>query len=177
MEERYGIRVYKEYFRFNAAHFLLFDDGEREPLHGHNYQVRVAAEGAMGGGDVVMDFIPFKPLVKELCDQLHHRMLLPREHPDLAVHEDAERVEARHRDGSWFCWPRGDVLVLPLRNTSTELLARYLGHRLLATLPTRLPEARIQDLEVQVEESRGQSGFCRLEADASDLLRGGSTTG
>ncbi len=41
MRETYAIRVYKQYFNFGSAHFLIFADGSREELHGHNYQVQV----------------------------------------------------------------------------------------------------------------------------------------
>ena len=89
MKETYAIRVYKEYFNFASSHFLIFADGTREPLHGHNYQVQVLVEGEIIKGDLVIDFIPFKPLVKKLCDDLDHRMLLPRTNPHLAIESTA----------------------------------------------------------------------------------------
>ena len=164
MRETYAIRVYKQYFNFGSAHFLIFADGSREELHGHNYQVQVRVEGALVAGDLVIDFIPFKPLVKSLCDALDHVTLLPRDNPYLDVTEHDERVEARHSDGSYFCFPRRDVRVLPLPNTSTEMLARHLARGILDALPTEIPTARIHALEVQVEECGGQSGIYRVDA-------------
>lgn len=163
MDERFAIRVYKQYFNFGSAHFLIFADGTRETLHGHNYQVQVKVEGAVVEGDIVVDFIPFKPLVKRLCDGLDHVTLLPRDNPHLEVIERGEQIEARHRDGSVFSFPKRDVLVLPLPNTSTEMLARHLAHGIRESLPRVCPEARISAIEVQVEESGGQSGICRVE--------------
>ena len=87
MRESYAIRVYKQYFNFGSAHFLIFADGTREELHGHNYQVQVKLEGAVIEGDLVVDFIPFKPVVKALCDELDHvHVAQP------AWREDATRV-------------------------------------------------------------------------------------
>ena len=43
--ERYGIYVDKQYFNFNAAHFLIFADGTREELHGHNSTSKSASRG------------------------------------------------------------------------------------------------------------------------------------
>lgn len=163
MRESWAIRVYKQYFNFGSAHFLIFADGSREELHGHNYQVQVRVEGEVVEGDLVIDFIPFKPLIKSLCDELDHVTLLPRDNPHLRVEVFEDRVEARHDDGSWFCFPRRDVRVLPIPNTSTEMLSRHLARRILAALPERIPSARISAIEVQVEESVGQSGICRLE--------------
>lgn len=156
--ESYAIRVYKQYFNFGSAHFLIFGDGSREELHGHNYKVEVEVEGDTIAGDVVLDFILFKPLVKSLCDALDHRTLLPRHNPRLQVTEQEDRVEARFHDGSYFCFPRRDVLVLDLPNTSTEMLATYLARRIVAALPASIPDARVRRLSVSVEESPGQAG-------------------
>jgi len=161
-QETFSVRVYKQYFNFGSAHFLIFGDGTREELHGHNYKVEVEVEGETIAGDLVLDFIQFKPIVREICDSLDHRMLLPLQNPNLEVKTLADRVEARYRDGSFFCFPRKDVHLLDLPNTSTEMLARYIAGRILAELPTRIPDARLQALEVSVEESPGQSGVYKI---------------
>lgn len=163
MAESFAIRVYKEYFNFGAAHFLLFADGSREPLHGHNYHVTVHVTGQLGPGEVVIDFIALKPVVKRLCDELDHIVLLPGQSRHLDVCELTDRVEARHSDGSFFSLPRGDVRVLPLSNTSTEMLARLLAQAIIEELPRVAPDAEISSLEVQVEESRGQAGSYRID--------------
>jgi len=163
LRESFSVRLYKQYFNFGAAHFLIFGDGTREELHGHNYAARVQLFGETIAGDLVLDFIKVKPLIKELCDSLDHRTLLPRHNPHLEVVEGDEKVEARHRDGSYFCFPRRDVTVLDLPNTSTEMLARYLARTLIAALPERLPDGRVHAVEVEVEESPGQAGVCRIE--------------
>ncbi len=168
MRESYAIRVYKQYFNFGSAHFLIFGDGTRERLHGHNYQARVKVEGDLQAGDLVIDFIPFKPLVKSLCDALDHCTPLPRFNPHLEVIEHADHVEVNHRDGSRFVFPTEDVLVLPITNTSTEMLARYLANGILEELPSRVPDAKIHAVEVEVEESGGQCGICRLDLEAED---------
>ena len=76
MPRRFSIEVKKDYFNFASAHFLIFANGRREPLHGHNYQVSVAMEGELDRAGVVLDFITFKPLVKQVCDALDHRTLI-----------------------------------------------------------------------------------------------------
>jgi len=160
--ETYAVRVYKQYFNFGSAHFLIFGDGSREELHGHNYKVEVEVEGEPIAGDLVLDFIVFKPIVKSICDGLDHRTLLPRSNPNLELVEHADRVEARHRDGSYFCFPRRDVLVLDLPNTSTEMLATFIANKILDELPSRIPDARLRSLAVSVEESPGQAGIFKV---------------
>lgn len=161
-DETFSVRVYKQYFNFGSAHFLIFGDGSREELHGHNYKVEVEVEGETIAGDLVLDFIQFKPIVREICDSLDHRMLMPLQNPNLKVEVFDNRVEATYRDGSFFAFPRKDVHLLDLPNTSTEMLARYITQRILEALPDRIPEARIKAMEVSVEESPGQAGVYRV---------------
>lgn len=164
MQESFAIRVYKEYFNFASSHFLIFADGTREPLHGHNYQVQVRLEGDLVGGNLVVDFIPFKPMVKRVCDGLDHMMLLPDSNEHLRIETDETNVEVWHRDGAFFSFPREDVRILPLPNTSTEMLARFIAMEVFEGIGREIPESRVHAVEVQVEESRGQSGICRLQA-------------
>jgi len=166
--KRFGVRVYKEYFNFAASHFLVFPDGGREELHGHNYQVRVAVEGPIGPGEMVLDFCRLKPIVRKHCDALDHLMLLPAESERLEIEEREREVEVRFTriegEVDRFVFPRRDVLLLPLRNTSTERLAEYLAAKILAEVRAEYPEAqRISSFSIEVEEASGQCGVCRLE--------------
>lgn len=162
-DPRYGIRVDKQYFNFGSAHFLLFADGTREELHGHNYHVTVDLEGHLGDGDLVVDFIPLKPMVKAICDSLDHTTLLPTESPRLQVTTGEHEVEARF-GADRFVFPRRDVTLIPLTNTSTECLARYIAGRLADQLAERFPDASISKLRISVSESPGQAGWyeCQL---------------
>ena len=72
-ETKFGVAVYKEKFNFCAAHFLIFADGTRESLHGHNYQVSVEIDGPVQKGDMVIDFMILKPIVKGICDTIDHK--------------------------------------------------------------------------------------------------------
>lgn len=163
----FGVRVYKEYFNFASSHFLVFPDGAREELHGHNYQVRVGVWGAVGPGDVVIDFCQLKPIVRRACDALDHRMLLPLQNDRVALEDDGDhlRVAFRRNDGGTdrFIFPRRDVILLPITNTSTERLAEHLGHQVLETLGEKAREARLTRFEIEVEESPGQCGVYAVD--------------
>lgn len=160
---RFGVRVYKEYLHFAAAHFLIFADGRREELHGHNYHVQVRLTGALGPGEMVLDMGRLKPIIQRHCDALDHRVLLPTRHPRLAVCAAGDGVEAvfARLDGGAdrFLFPAADVRLLPLANTSAELLARLLAEEVLADLRAEAPEVQVGSLEIEVEESRGQCGL------------------
>lgn len=162
----FGVRVYKQYFNFASSHFLVFPDGGREELHGHNYQVRVACEGEVAPDDMVVDFCKLKPIVRRLCGSLDHRMLLPLSNPQVQLEEQGDHllVTFRRTDGGLdrFLFPRRDCVLLPIANTSTERLAEHLGGQLVAALAHDVPGARLDRLEVEVEESPGQCGVARL---------------
>jgi hypothetical protein len=49
------------------------------------------------------------------------------------VEAAAHRVHVRYRDREWV-FPRDDCVLLPIENTTAELLARYIALRLLEDL-------------------------------------------
>ena len=158
MPRRFVIEVEKDYFNFASAHFLVFANGKRETLHGHNYQVSVAVEGDLDRAGVVLDFITFKPLVKSVCDELDHRTLIQRQCPALNIRRGGDHIVVAYRDQR-IVLPRRDALLLPLANTSTELLAEYIAGRIRRKVRRYFPGAKLHVIEVGVEESRGQRGL------------------
>ncbi len=153
----FSIKVYKQYFNFAASHFLIFKDGTREPLHGHNYRVSVTGHGpCLEEEDVVFDFLDIKPIVRQVCDSLDHKLLLPAQNRRLNIEADGPNYWIFPPDGSRFSVPRSDVLLLPLSNTSVERLASYLAQQIGDELAHKHQFA-FQNLEVEVEESPGQS--------------------
>jgi 6-pyruvoyltetrahydropterin/6-carboxytetrahydropterin synthase len=161
MPRRFSIEVAKDYFNFASAHFLIFANGRREPLHGHNYQVSVAMEGELDRAGVVLDFIAFKPLVKQVCDALDHRTLIQAKSPAIRLRKNEQQVEILYKEQKLLL-PRGDVILLPIANTSTELLAEYIAGQIKRKVRRNFA-ATIQCMEVSVEEARGQRGIFRSE--------------
>ena len=161
MSRRFSIEVAKDYFNFASAHFLIFGNGRREPLHGHNYQVSVAMEGELDSAGVVLDFITFKPLVKQVCDALDHRTLIQMNSSALKVRKSTQAVEVLYKKQK-LVLPRGDVILLPIANTSTELLAEYIAEQIKRKVRQKFPVA-IRYMKVAVEEARGQRGIFRDE--------------
>jgi 6-pyruvoyltetrahydropterin/6-carboxytetrahydropterin synthase len=61
---------------FAAAHALRLYDGSLEPVHGHNWRVRVTvAAPALDPIGVVMEFHELERLVDEILAPLHNRPL------------------------------------------------------------------------------------------------------
>src|SRR5579884_655703 len=145
------VRLDKADFQFCAAHFCVFP-GEREPLHGHNYRVYVELGGAMDGLGYVAEFGWTKRLIRELVAGLDHRVMIADQCPELSVTVQEGQVAVRWRNDSWT-FPEGDVVRLPVKNTTVELLAAYIWER----IRERLDGAgQWRRLAVEVEETPGQ---------------------
>ena len=161
--ERWSIDLFKESFRFSAAHFLIFPDGSTERLHGHNYRVRVEVAAALSPHGLVIDFRRVKPVVRDLLGELDERWIVPGRHPVLSVEPRSDGVtEVRYRE-LFYCAPTGDVLVLPINNASSENLAGWIGRTLLERLASTFAGVEVTRLRVAVEETPGQSGVYLYE--------------
>ena len=152
----FSIKVYKQYFNFACSHFLIFADGSREPLHGHNYRVTVQGKSTDLNGDMVFDFLDIKPIVRKICDSLDHKLLLPGENPLVKFSFQEKNLEYITPDGDFFSFPQQDVLILPLSNISAERLALYLAEKIKKNIKTDY-NFNFPYLEVEVEETPGQS--------------------
>jgi 6-pyruvoyltetrahydropterin/6-carboxytetrahydropterin synthase len=166
MTEKYSVRIGKDYLVFSAAHFITYDGDQCERLHGHNYRVAAEVEGPLDENHYVVDFILLRSTLKAIVDEWDHHVLLPTEHALIHVSAEENSVTAQFQDRKWV-FPRQDCLLLPVANTTTELLARHIGARLLEELRKRTA-ARISALRVEVDECFGQIGACEFAvADAS----------
>ena len=164
--ESWAIDIAKEYLKFSAAHFLIFPDGSTERLHGHNYRVFVELEAALDEHGLVLDFIQVKPVIRALCDELDEHWLVPGEHPVLQVqHRDDGITEVLYRE-QYYAAPTGDVIVLPLNNTSSENLSTWIGRELQRRLKQRFPSLVVHSMQLAVEETSGQRGLYRYRRDA-----------
>ncbi len=77
-----------------------------------------------------------KKRTKEITDELDHHMLLATRNPVIAVNDAMKCVRVQYEDREWM-FPRGDCILLPIENTTAELLARYIAGRLWESLRTQ----------------------------------------
>jgi 6-pyruvoyltetrahydropterin/6-carboxytetrahydropterin synthase len=151
---------------FCAGHFITYDGHECEPLHGHNYRAAAALEGPLDENAYVFDFTRLKRALRAIVDRLDHRMLLPTTSALIRVTESGPEVEASYRDKR-YVFPRSDVVLLPVPNTTAEMLAWWIAGELRRSLGPLAPG--ITAIEVEVDESSGQRAFYR------EVLGPGST--
>ena len=156
MTQKYHVRLAKEQFTFSAAHFITFAGNICERLHGHNYHVAVEVHGPLDENLYVFDFVALRDAVLAVTRELDHHVLLPTTHPKIKVESDDREVTVTFEERRWI-FPLDDCVLLPVANTTAELVARYIGERLIAGMQPK-PEKLI----VSVDECDGQQGVCEM---------------
>ncbi len=167
------IQIERGNLGFAAAHFITFE-GECEPLHGHNYGVRVEAAGPLTADSYVLDFVILKDIVRSLCKQWDHRFLLPLRNPHLRVTEHATDWEIEYTgdlsaipnapDGPIrYVMPKWTVIPLDVDNATAERMAELLATRIVHELRRRGAGATVERLMVGIEETEMQTAFFSLD--------------
>lgn len=157
----FRVTVSKDYTVFSSAHFITFAGHRCESLHGHNYRAGIVLEGAVDERSwYVMDFSVVKQLLKRLCDELDHKVLLPLENPKIGVVERGDVVHVDYEGRPRYVFPRGDCALLAIPNTTVEMLAQYIAGRVLGELEAQ-GIAHLTAIELEVEENFGQAAIYR----------------
>ena len=154
----FKIAITKEDLVFAAAHFITYAGHRCEKLHGHNYRVSVVVEGGLEPDSwYVVDFSAVKKVMRALTGELDHRVLLPRDNPQLKVVQDNGSVRVSYAGEPRYVFPAGDCVILPIPNTTVEMLSQYLAGRVRA----ELGGLHLKAIEIEVEENFGQSASYR----------------
>jgi len=159
--KQFKVAVTKDSLVFASAHFITFPGHRCETLHGHNYRTRLVVEGGLDPeAHYVLDFSELKQLMKRLTDEIDHKVLLPLQNPKLQIREEGDTVTVAVGGKPRYVFPKADCALLPIPNTTVEMLAEYLAGRVSRALAP--PEAlELQAIEVEVEETFGQSATYR----------------
>jgi 6-pyruvoyltetrahydropterin/6-carboxytetrahydropterin synthase len=158
----FSVSVTKDYLVFASAHFITFAGHRCEGLHGHNYRARVTVEGALDEESwFVFDFVILKKIMRRLCDEIDHKVLLPLENPKIQIKEDGDSLNVAYEGKPRYVFPKSDCALLPVPNTTVEMLAELLTKRLKAELDA-MGARGLTAIEMEVEENFGQSAAYRL---------------
>jgi 6-pyruvoyltetrahydropterin/6-carboxytetrahydropterin synthase len=158
----FRVDVKKDYLTFSSAHFITFRGHKCECLHGHNYRLGVAVEGAVDGEALfVLDFAVLKEVAKPMVDAIDHRVLLPGRNPKVAIREDGDRIHVTVFGEARYVFPARDVAILPISNTTAEMLAEHFAGAVREAL-ARQGADQLTAIATEVEESPGQSATYTL---------------
>jgi len=164
----FKVTVTKEDLVFASAHFITFAGHRCETLHGHNYRAGAVVEGGLEPDSwFVLDFAALKRVMKRLTDELDHRVLLPRDNPKLTIAADTDTVRVSFDGRPRYVFPTRDCVILPIPNTTVEMLAQYLAGRVRTELVAAAGGGAVHltAIEIDVEENFGQSASYRETLD------------
>ncbi len=150
------VELQKESMKFSAGHTTIFSATEREPLHGHMYQVYLGLttriEVDLG---MMFDYRYYKQKIHTLCQSLNQTFLMPQFSPYLDYAEDESYLyfTFNHKQ---FSFLREDVTMLPVVNITVEELSRWFVNELVAD-KGELLRHNIEAIIVKVFSAPGQS--------------------
>jgi 6-pyruvoyltetrahydropterin/6-carboxytetrahydropterin synthase len=157
----FRVSVTKDYLVFASAHFITFAGHRCEGLHGHNYRARVTVEGELDAESwFVFDFVVIKRIMRGLCDEIDHKVLLPLQNPKIQIGEEGDSVTVAYEGTPRYVFPKKDCSLLPIPNTTVEMLAQLLATRFRGELET-LGARGLTAIEMEVEENFGQTAVYR----------------
>lgn len=159
-EAEYKVRVTKDHLVFSAGHFITFNGNVCERLHGHNWRTAVEVVGPLDENYYVYDFIALRDRLQDIVNELDHRVLLPTKHKTISVDASEKEVEARFEEKRWV-FPLEDCKLMDIENTTAELIAKWIGERLISDLGLE-KGGPITELQIEVEENFGQWAICKL---------------
>ena len=161
MTVNFSISLKKAVHVFSAGHFITLRNDLCEAIHGHNWTVACSASGDPDGHGMVIDFIVLRDTLSEIICQLDHSILLPTKSPCLDVtkqtHAGQDEVLVTFQDRRWV-FPADECRLLPLVNTTAELLAEWIGNELLQLL-ARNGINQPGLIRLEVDECLGQSAI------------------
>jgi 6-pyruvoyltetrahydropterin/6-carboxytetrahydropterin synthase len=155
MSSTYRVALERNRLRFAAAHMATLA-GDLEPLHGHNYALFLEVTGELTPDSWVVDFSDLKRIGRQVCAELDHKFLLQGTSQLLSV-DRGDEIRMTFADRT-YVFPRGDVVELPIDNTTAERIAEWIGTRVIEALREGA-FSNITGLRVGVEEAPGQSGW------------------
>ena len=159
--ETYRVSLEKDNLVFSAAHFITFNGNICESIHGHNYRVKCEVIGPLDENGYVVDFIALRDALTEIVGRLDHHVVLPTNHKMINVVDDGKEVTATFETKRWV-FPSEDCVLLPIANTTAELMARFIADELIAKTKTKFGD-ELSRIVVAVDENRGQWGVCEMD--------------
>jgi len=164
---KHAIRFEHDALHFSASHFITFGTPEKiEALHGHNFRIRAEVSGPLNRREYVVDFLIAFESLKKICGMLSHKVLLPEKHPYISIKTAENIVQVSMPPLQWVL-PLADTITLPIRNTTTESLAKYIAGLFRELLEKEsafeMPPSHY-GITIELEESPGMWSVFRDEA-------------
>jgi 6-pyruvoyltetrahydropterin/6-carboxytetrahydropterin synthase len=109
-----------------------------------------------------MDLVLLNRLAAEVCLELHNKVLIPGRSDEFSGSENEGQIQVESH-GRRFVLPAENCAVLPVSNTTAEMLAWHILERLLPRLEAQSALSDVRVIQAAVEEADRQWGLCRRE--------------
>jgi len=162
-KEKFSVILQRDNLVFSAAHFLTYDKNKREAIHGHNFKLSVQIGSDKLQNSMVIDFLILENIVISVINQLKDKLLIAQNDQNLHIELNKKQIIIRCKDeynDEYISVPASDCVLLPISNTSTELIANYIGKEVRKKLP--IPNLT---MKICLEEAVGCIGIYELEED------------
>ncbi|SRR6056297_3774419 len=120
----YHVRIEDAKSRFSASHFLV-DHNKCSRIHGHNYNVSVELTGPLNKDYFVVDFFDLKQRLRKITEKMDHHVLIPGKSNDIEIEEKSGQILVNMKQ-KHYEFPKSDVIILPLKATTAELISKYI---------------------------------------------------
>lgn len=150
------IELQKESMKFSAGHTTIFSKTDREPLHGHTYNVYLGLTTEVGENGLMFDYRFYKKRIHELCRELNQIFLMPMHSPYMTYREEGDYYYFLF-NGKEIPFLKEDVKLLPVRNITVEELSKWMVEALIKNTE-ELANNKISKVVVKVYSAPGQSG-------------------
>ncbi|SCN61276.1 6-pyruvoyltetrahydropterin synthase, putative [Plasmodium chabaudi chabaudi] len=149
-------------FTFHCAHFIAYK-GFRETLHGHNYNVSLKVKGHIQSDGYVVDFSILKKIVKNICNTIDHRFIVPTKSDVLKIEKINNNFQITCEDNSVYSFPQNDCVEIPIKHSSTEEIGHYILSKIIDEIGMDFLKSRsVNYIEISVSESQTQKAMvCR----------------
>ncbi|MBA2652311.1 MAG: 6-carboxytetrahydropterin synthase [Tatlockia sp.] len=149
------VELQKESMKFSAGHTTIFSATEREPLHGHMYNVYLGLTTCVEAKGMNFDYRYYKERIHILCRSLNQTFLMPEFSPFIEISEDEDYFYFlfNHKKIPFL---KEDVTIMPLINITVEELSRWFVEELIKD-ESELKRHHIEKIVVKVFSAPGQS--------------------
>ena len=142
---------WKSNIRFSSAH-IIPEYEKCGRLHGHTYAIHAKVAGKPDKNGIILDFSLIKDTLKQIVNELDHRILIPEKSRNTKIEKDNDSVKVTSF-GKTYVFPINDCVFLPVDSTSAENLASYILEKFLENIT--LPK-NIEKIGIGVDEGYGQ---------------------
>jgi len=151
MKSYISIDGWRSNIRFSSAH-IIHEYEKCGRLHGHTYAVHAKIYGKPDSKGIILDFSILKEKLREIVDELDHKLLIPEKSTVAEIKKQDETVTIDAL-GKKFSFPIQDCIFLPIQSTSAENLSTYILNKI--TNSVDFPK-NIESIEIGVDEGYGQ---------------------